>query len=199
MKTIICTLLLLVTFSIAACAQRVELNGGYLHVTGDQGLDGYTLGGSYYLVHRASLAFSYDSVYDNSRLGVFELTNVGLTNTRSHLQDWLIGPRFFTPGLLHGKGNVKGHLLIPFLEAQFGESNLYSRVTLLNLGTARAAETAFTWMGGGGGDFRVTDHVAARVNIDLLRTHFVKTGQSRARFGLGLIYTFGAWKVPLGK
>ena len=58
MKTIACTLLLFVVFSIAACAQTAELSGGYLHVTGDQGLDGFDVGGAYYLAQRASLAFS---------------------------------------------------------------------------------------------------------------------------------------------
>jgi hypothetical protein len=194
MKTIACTLLLFMALSIAACAQTVELSGGYTHITQNEGLDGFDVGGAYYLAHRVSLAFNYDGVYDNSRLGVFELTNVGLTVTNSHLQDWLIGPRFFTPGLLKGKGKVQGHLLIPFIEAQFGESNLFSQLTAINIGTIRSADTTFSWMLGGGGDFRVTNHWAARINLDLLRTHFADAGQSRLRLGLGVAYTFGAWK-----
>jgi len=44
---------------------------------------------------------------------------------------------------------------------------------------------------GGGADYVLSSHWAARGNLDLLRTHFANTGQSRLRFVLGIAYTFG--------
>jgi len=176
---------------LSANAQHsIELSGGYLHVTSNQGLDGYTLGGSWLFNPKVALAFNYDSGRDTSTLGAFALTNVGLTVSKTHLQNWLIGPRIYFPGLFKGKGNVKGHIIHPFAEVQFGESNLFAQLQELNVGTQRSADTAFSWTLGAGGDFRLSSHWAARISADLLRTHFVDNGQSSLRLAMGVVYNF---------
>lgn len=74
--------------------------------------------------------------------------------------------------------------------AQFGESILDSRVTASTIGTATAADTEFALLLGGGADVRFSEHWAARINTDFLRTHFVNSGQSHIRLILGAVYRF---------
>lgn len=171
---------------------RVEVGGGYAHVTGDEGLNGFTVTGAIFLDPKISIAFNYDGVYNTSVLGAFALTNVGLTTSKDHLQNFIIGPRIYTPGItIKGcGGTINHHIANPFIEAQFGESNLYSQVTTVQIGTITSADTAFTWELGGGADFPFRNNWAARVNVDLLRTHFVDEGQSRLRLVLGVVYRF---------
>ena len=74
---------------------------------------------------RVSLAFDYDSAWDTSHLGVFELTQTGLIVTKSHLQDFLGGPRISFPGMLKNKETYLPRLW-PFAEVQLGVSHLNS-------------------------------------------------------------------------
>src|SRR5215469_12999317 len=70
---------------------RWEVGGGYSHITGNGGLNGFNVGGSVFLDPKISLGFNYDSVYDNTILGTFAVTNVGLTVAKNHLQNFLTG------------------------------------------------------------------------------------------------------------
>src|SRR5579871_6270456 len=171
---------------------RWEIAGGYAHISGNEGLDGFNVGGSVFLAPKVSLGFNYDGVYDTTVLGTFALTNVGLTTTKSHLQDFMAGGRFFFPGVLKVHCGTKNVLpiLTPFFQAQFGESNLWSQVSSVNVGTVSSSDTQFTWLLGGGGDIRFADHWSARVSADLLRTHFADEGQSRIRIILGVVGRF---------
>lgn len=166
----------------------LEFSGGYEHVSGDQGLDGFSVGTAWNPIPRFQLFLNYDGVFDHSTLGVFALTSTGLALVNSHMESLLTGPRFFLPGLLKGHGNIKGHHLHPFLEAGFGESRLHTQLTQVNIGTVTAQDTAFAWMLGGG-DFRIYPHFTVRAYVDFLRTHFANSGQGRLRFGLGLVWS----------
>jgi outer membrane protein OmpA-like peptidoglycan-associated protein len=181
----------LVALSLTASAQVVELNSAYTHISGDGGLDGFNLGAAAWFTHRVSIGFDYDSVWDTSHVGVFELTQSGLVVSKSHLQNFLAGPRIFFPGALKSKDKHFSRLL-PFAEVQLGLSHLSSslenRVTNEN---QSASDNAFTWMLGGGADYRFSEHWASRFKFDFLRTHFAETGQSRIRFGVGIMYSFG--------
>ena len=171
---------------------RWEIAGGYAHISGNEGLDGFNVGGSVFLAPKVSLGFNYDGVYDTTVLGTFALTNVGLTTTKSHLQDFMAGGRFFFPGVLKVHCGTKNVLpiLTPFFQAQFGESNLWTQVASVNIATVSASDTQFTWLLGGGGDIRFADHWSARVSADLVRTHFADEGQSRIRIILGVVGRF---------
>jgi hypothetical protein len=169
---------------------RFELSGGWSHITGNEGLDGFNAGAFVYLDPRISIGFNYDGVYDTTILGAFALTNVGLTTTKSHLQNFMAGPRFYFPGLFKGHGNVRGHILHPFAQAQFGESELWSQVTAVNVGTVTSTDTAFSWLLGAGGDFDFKSRWSARISVDLLRTHIADAGQSRLRLIMGLACRF---------
>jgi hypothetical protein len=197
MMKLACTLLLvLFTFSLTAQAQfakrNVEFNGGWAHVTGNQGLDGFNAGAALYFTPRISIAADYDGVYDTSTIGPFSISQFGTVAIKSHLQDFLFGPRIFFPGLIKNKTNDKIRLLRPFGEAQFGVSHLNSTIKASQQGLNQStSDNAFTWMLGGGADYRLSTHWSARGKLDFVRTHFSESGQSRLRVVLGVTYAFG--------
>lgn len=191
MKNVIYVLVLLLTFSLPLWAQHdVEFNGGYQHASGDQGLDGFTVGVGWNPIPRFQLYLNFDGLYDHSTIGSFALTSVGLTTVNSHLVELLTGPRFFLPGLFKGYGRVKGHRVIPFIDAGFGEARLHTELASPAIGTARAADTAFAWELGGGADYRIYPHFTIRGDVGLLRTHFANSGQSRIRLGATVVWSF---------
>ncbi len=183
-------LLSVLAFSSSTSAQNVEFSGGYAHITGDQGLDGFNVGAAAWFTRNVSIAADYDSGWDNTRIGIFELTQTGLVVAKSHLQDFLFGPRIAFPGLIKSGNKHVAHLL-PFAEAEFGVSHLSSslqdKTTNVN---QSASDTAFSWMLGGGADYKIFPRWVGRLKVDLLRTHFAETGQSRLRVSLGVAYTF---------
>jgi long-subunit fatty acid transport protein len=170
-----------------AAAQRLELNGGYEHVSGDLGLNGFDAGVAYWFTQRVSLAANYDGVYNNSNVGVFDLTNIGAILVSSHAQNFLVGPRIFFRAW-----NVNQHVFHPFAEFQFGMTHLNSTVQEVPMPSVSASDTAFAWMAGVGADYRLNRHWSVRTNLDFLRTHLNSEGQSRWRFGVGVAYSFGA-------
>jgi outer membrane protein OmpA-like peptidoglycan-associated protein len=191
MKNLFMFLLFLLASPLLASAQNLEVSGGYAHISGDGGLDGFNIGAAAWFTRRVALAFDYDSAWDTSHLGVFELTQTGLFVTKNHLQDFLGGPRIFFPGVLKSK-ETKLPRLWPFAEVQIGMSHLNSSLENPTTSVSQSAsDNAFSWMVGGGADYRLSPHWVGRLKVDLLRTHFADTGQSRVRLGFGIAYTFG--------
>lgn len=133
------------------------------------------------------LAAEYDGVYDTSRIGTFEFTSVGAIASKSHLQNFLIGPRFY-----FGERTIHKYSIRPFAEVQFGISHLKSTIQEGIQPSITNSDSAFSWVLGGGADYQVNSHWVARANLDLLRTHLNSAGQSRLRLVLGVAYTFGA-------
>lgn len=191
MKTLCVVFLAVVVLPLVASAQSMEFSGGYTHISGDGGLDGFKVGAAAWFTQRVSVALDYDTAWDTSHLGVFELTQTGLVVSKSHLQNYLVGPRISFPGVLKQK---QTHLprLWPFGEVQIGLSHLSSSLENPSMRTSQSgSDNAFSWMLGGGADYRLSPHWVGRFKIDLLRTHFSDTGQTRVRLGFGVAYTFG--------
>lgn len=190
MKNVIYVLLVLFAFSVTLLGQEdLEFNGGYQHASGDGGLDGFTVGAAWNPIPQFQVFLNYDGLFDHSTLGAFALTSAGLTTVNSHMQGFLTGPRYFLPGLFKGKGRVKGHRLIPFMDAGFGEISLKTELSSASLGRVSDSDTAFAWMLEGGADYRIHPHFAVRGNVGLLRTHFANSGQSRIRLGATLVWS----------
>jgi hypothetical protein len=60
MKSFVCTLIVaLLLSSPAAFAHKVEFSGGYAHITGNQGLDGFNVGVAAWFTRRVALAADY--------------------------------------------------------------------------------------------------------------------------------------------
>jgi hypothetical protein len=180
-----CALLLALGFPSASKAQGLELGGGYVHNTGDFGLDGFDLSAAWFFSPSVAVAAEYDGAYDTSRVGAFEFTSVGAIAAKSHIQDFLIGPRFYFAQHRYAK-------LMPFGEAQFGVSHLKSTIQEGTQPSVSNSDSGFSWMIGGGTDYQLATHWTARGELGLLRTHFVNEGQSRLRVAINLSYVFGS-------
>jgi Domain of unknown function (DUF4440)/Outer membrane protein beta-barrel domain len=167
-------------------AQGLELGGGWSHVTGDNGTDGFNVGAAWWFTKRVTLAADYDSTWDTSSLTNFAFTQIGGIATKSHLQSILLGPRVF-----FSTSWTDRHKLNPFGEAEFGVSHLSQTVTQTSMPSFSASGSAFTWMLGGGAEYLLSSHWSARGNLDFQRTHLANEGQSRLRLVLGVRYTFG--------
>lgn len=180
-------LLLLLMFALSpnARGQGLQVGGGYTHISGNDGTDGFDVRGAWFFTKRVSIAADYDSSWDSSTLGNFAFTDVGAIAVHSHLQDVLFGPRIFFSTKWTDK-----YRLTPFGEAEFGVSHLNQDLTQQNQPSVSASDTAFSWMLGGGVDYKLFSHLSARANLDLLRTHFTNQGQSHLRLVLGIDYSF---------
>ena len=132
------------------------------------------------------------TVHGTARIsGYSTLTQTGLIVSKSHLQDVLGGPRISFPGLLKNKKTFLPRLW-PFAEAQFGVSHLNSSLDNPATNVSQSAsDNAFSWMVGGGADYRLASHWMGRFKVDFLHTNFADTGQNRVRLGFGIAYTFG--------
>jgi outer membrane protein with beta-barrel domain len=186
-----CLALVLLFLSGAALGQadmgHLELHGGYAHITGDGGLDGFNAGAALRFNRRVSVALDYDSTWDRTVPTAFITNNLGAVIVRSYLANYLIGPRIFFPAK---KLTIKDQQFIPFGEFQFGGSHLSSTVEALSVGSQKSSSNAYSWLIGGGADYGFSRHWSGRINADLLRTHFSDTGQSRFRLVLGIVYSF---------
>jgi opacity protein-like surface antigen len=193
MKSLICTLMALFALSITAFSldtSNIEIGGGYAHVSGNQGMNGFSADAAALFSRRVAVAFDYDDVYNTSILGAFTGTSIGQVVSKAHQQDFVLGPRIYFPGLIKSK-NKDVRLLSPFAELQFGESHLGSSVRNATIPlNITSSDTAFAWMLGGGADYKLSPHWVGRVKVDLLRTHFSDAGQSHLRLVLGVAYTF---------
>jgi len=168
-------------------AQDLELAGGYAHVTQNFGTNGFDAGAAWWFTPKITLAANYDGTWNTSQIGVFQITNVGLLVSKTHLQTVLIGPRIF---FLSPK--IKKYKLGVFGETQYGVSHINSTFQQIPVASVSSSDTAFTWTLGGGADYPFTPHWSGRANVDFMRTHFAAAGQSRLRLVLGIAYTIGS-------
>jgi len=190
-------MVLLVASPRNAAAQGLELSGGWAHSTGNFGLDGFNLGAAWRFAPNIAVAAQYEGLYDTSQVGTFEFTSVGAIASKSHLQNFLIGPRYYfgqkeIGAKKKGNNSKRAYNISPFGEAAFGISHLKSTIQEGPQPAFTNSDSAFTWMLGGGADYQLSPHWIARGSLDLLRTHLNQNGQSRLRLVLGIAYTFGS-------
>lgn len=180
-------LLVLPTLAFA----QLEVGGSYTHITGNNGLDGFSGSVGWEFSKRVTLVGQGDFLFDTSRAGVFDLSpQTGTISIHSNLQNYLGGARVRIIGWKPLKALEKRKLL-PFGELLFGVSRLHQQVKdTLGTISVDASDSSFTWVLGGGVDYTLTNRWLARGNVDLVRTHFVDTGQSRLRIGIGIAYQF---------
>jgi opacity protein-like surface antigen len=172
-----------------ACGQGLELNGGFAYNNGNFGTYGFNVGTAWWFTKNVTLAANYDSSWDTTSLTTFQFSPIGALAVKSHLQNFLFGPRIF-----FSTNWTDEHKLHPFGEVQIGGSHLYQKVSHVNMPTVSASDTEFSWLLGAGVDYLLTSHWSARANLDLLRTHFANEGQSHFHLVLGIAYTFGSRK-----
>lgn len=183
-------LFILVVVSATAFGQ-LEAGGGYTHMSGNGGTDGVTGSVGWQFNRKVTLIGEGDFLWDNSQGTVFQLVpNVGAVRFQSNLQNYLGGARVSFEGWKAMK-SVEKHKLRPFGEVLIGVSRLSQTVKdVQGTVSVNAADSAFTWMLGGGVDYSLSKSWVARGNLDLIRTHFADSGQSALRIHIGLAYLF---------
>jgi len=185
------TLLFFVALTVNAFAQ-LETGFGYTHLTGNFGLDGLGASVGYQFNRHVGLIAQGDFVWDTSDIGVFDLVPraAGL-RIKSNEQNYVGGVRVRMIGWKPMQ-TLEKRKLLPFGQFLMGVSRLNQKITNFSgPGTnLEATDQAFTWIIGGGVDYTISKDWLARGSIDLARTHFVDSGQSRARVHIGLVYVF---------
>jgi len=180
--------ILLFLFSTPSMAQNLrnlEVGGGWAYVSSNFGVNGFNAGADYWFTPRVSGVFSYDDTWNTSSIGNFVLTPIGQIAIKSHLENYLFGPR-----IAFAKKKIKNYEFIPFGEFQIGGTSLHSEVQQTSTGIRQtASDNAFSWMLGGGADYVFSDHWTARANLDFLRTHLANSGQSQLRLVIGVAYS----------
>lgn len=71
----------------------------------------------------------------------------------------------------------------PFAQVLFGGQHV---------GFTGGSTNAFAMTLGGGADYKFTDHVSFRGQVEYLYTHFGGTGQNNARIEAGIVYRWGS-------
>src|SRR3954454_22503011 len=133
---------------------QFEAGAAYTHISGDGGLDGFTASMGWHFNGHVQLIGQTDFVWDNSRIGVFDLVpNVGTVTTKADMQQYLGGGRFRIIGFKPLTPLTKRKIL-PFGEVLMGVSRLNQSVKAVQTGVdVSAADSAFTWVVGAGVDY----------------------------------------------
>jgi hypothetical protein len=170
---------------------QLEVGGGYAHLSGNGGLDGLNTSVGWEFNRRVILVGDGDFVFDTSRVGAFDLSpDTGAIVVKSNVQNYMAGARVRIIGWKPLKTLEKKKLL-PFAEFLVGISRLSQKVKdTNNTISVNASDKSFTWELGGGLDYTLTNHWLGRGRMDLVRTHFVESGQSRFRLSMGVAYAF---------
>ena len=112
--------ILLFLFSTPSMAQNLrnlEVGGGWAYVSSNFGVNGFNAGADYWFTPRVSGVFSYDDTWNTSNIGNFVLTPIGQIAIKSHLENYLFGPR-----IAFANKKIKNYEFMPF--AEFHRRNL---------------------------------------------------------------------------
>ncbi len=148
-----------------------DLYFGYTHLTGDVGKNGWNATGTYNFNRYWGVEGDIAGYYGNT-----SLLTINAKNTE---YSFLAGPkvRFETD---NPKLVPWGHFLVGV-----GHTDLGTNVGVND------ADTAFTWVLGGGADYVFRPQWAARAKFDLYHTDYFSNGDTHARVGLGIVYRWG--------
>lgn len=170
MRKLFLLALLIVFVAAPAIAQetpKAELFGGYeyLHLNpGGTGCHGFG----------ANIAYNFsDWLGGVADFGICKETGLP-PGVSAHDINYLFGPRVS----YRRYGN-----LTPFAQVLFGDQHA--------AGNNLAFDT-FALTLGGGADYKFTDHVSFRGQVEYLNTHFGSSSQNNARIEAGIVYRWGA-------
>jgi hypothetical protein len=163
------------TPQIAAPPSYANVGVTFANTTGNPGLSGVSAFGG----------LRYKSV---ELVGEFDqsATNINfpdtITKAKIREQDYLFGPRIYLGRVF---ANPK---FTPFGNLLFGISHQTSDITGVAPGSS--SDTSYSWDFGGGVDYRIGRHWAARGRVSAFRTHFTDESQTHLRWGGGVVYLF---------
>jgi len=156
--------------ALAQEAPKAELFWGYeyMHISGGNNCHG---GG-------ANLAYNINNWLGGvADFGVCKVTGLP-SGVSANAVNYLFGPRVS----YRSYGS-----LTPFAQVLFGGERLGAGVS----GVGSGSVNAFAMTLGGGADYKFTDHVSFRGQVEYLYTHFSGSGQNNARIEAGIVYRFG--------
>ncbi len=156
----------------------VNVGVGFLGTTGDPGFTAVNVFGG--LRHRGiELAAEYNA--GGTNIKVPDLT------VKVRQQDYLFGPRFYFSRAL---ANPR---LVPFVHFLFGLSHQSTDVSgaATEGSHVQSSDNAYAWDVGGGIEYHINSRWGVRGRGDVYRTHFIDDSQTHARYGAGVVYTWG--------
>jgi hypothetical protein len=156
-------------------AQRLELSGGWAHVTQNFGTDGFDAGAAWWFTPKITLAANYDGTWDTSQIGVFQITNVGL---------------LVSLGFSFSLAKSRNTNWACSVKRSMGVSHINSTFQQVQVASVSSSDTAFTWTLGGGADIRLRP-IGQRVETSISCARILRP---RVRAALGL---FSESRTPL--
>jgi len=173
MRNFFMLVLLTAFFAAPALAQeepKAELFGGYeyLRISGGNNCHG---GGG-------NLAYNFSNWLGAvGDFGVCKVTGLP-SGTNANAFNYLFGPRL---------SYRSSSSLTPFAQVLFGGERLGAGVS----GVGSGSVNSFAFTLGGGADYKFTDHVSFRGQVEYLYTHFGGATQNNARIEAGIVYRWG--------
>ncbi len=182
MRKIALILCLASLFTISAAAQTStttttdrgtgEAYLGFAHTTGDIGENGWNVSAAKYFGRYFAVEGDFAGQYGD--------TSVLDIKVRQHDYSYLFGGKV--------SFDTRNEKLTPWAHLLLGgaHTGLDSNVAGANNG-----DSSFAWELGGGVDYHLTNNVSARGKADIFHTSYFNNGDSHARYGFGIVYTFG--------
>jgi opacity protein-like surface antigen len=162
--------------------QPVDLFAGYSHTSNfGTGLNGWLFSGNYNVKGSwLGIEGEISGHYGSQNLSALPIIIPGApVSVDNSLHNFDFGPRV-TWRSPEQPVEAFGHVL-------FGAS--HAKISAAGISQA---DTAFSWVLGGGADYNFNANWGARAQLDLLHTDFFSNGESHPRFALGLVFRFGA-------
>ncbi len=174
MKKVAVLAILVTAFSIASFAQRPdtktgEIYGGFTHMTGDIGKNGWNISGAYNFTRWVSGEADLAGYYGSEEAFGFKATD--------HVHTYMFGPKVAF--------NTQDERFTPWAHFLIGGGRETGKIP-----NAELKDSALTWALGGGADWHLNERVAARGKVDAIRTNFFSNGDTHLRWGIGLVYNF---------
>src|SRR5262245_61430204 len=129
MKFFVKCLFLLLLFAVPtftwAQFEGFEAGGGYTHLTGNNGLDGFNVSIGWSVNRHVVLVGQGDFLWDNTRADIFDLSpTTGAIRSKSNYQQYLGGARVRIIGWRR-MAKLEHKKFLPFAEILVGESHLH--------------------------------------------------------------------------
>jgi hypothetical protein len=159
----------------------IDVYGAYSHSSNfDIGQNGWLASVNYNIVPpNLGLEADVSGGYGTKSLGTIAVIVPGVPNEiRSRIHSFNLGPRYTFHPSSTNDAEAFGHLLFGFSHTNVGATEVSD------------ADTSYSWVLGGGGDYFFTPHVGGRAQIDLLRTNFFGHGDNHARIAIGVVFRF---------
>jgi opacity protein-like surface antigen len=145
---------------------------GWTHVTGDVGKNGWDISVAKNLGEHFAV--------EGEAFGAYGDTTILTIIAKQHEYGFLGGGKVMF--------DTRTPKLTPWVHLLLGVGHTGLET---NVPGADNSDTSFAWALGGGIDYSLTHNVSARGKADFYHTSYFDEGDTHARWGVGVVYTFG--------